>query len=305
MAISASPLSYNWTIKEVLDEVRAITKEEDEQVVSDDNIRAHAQWAVHNMIKIFPAIKNEYLVDVPFVVSTAATPQVSTLVRPTTSATATPIKVTMCPSGSTITLGANGLYNFHYEHPTNFIILGWKDLWNELTGTCRASSDYSQLMGHCLNNNTQLARTVAYHTAGRQLWVSVREGMVKGTGGSATNVIIHGIGWRTPLKLVELAVSAVPTYAAEDHTESALDETKRYIPQVNDWDLIDAPDDYVPMVINLASIKVWSQVGKISKEQETAQLEQAYGQFFESTEMQLAQRDVYRKDTQYKDRGHQ
>lgn len=302
MALTATPLSYNWTIKEVIDEIRSLTKEEDEQVSSDDNIRAHAQWAIHNMFKMSPAIRSEYLVDVPFVVDTTASPMVSTLVRPTTSATALPIKVISAPQTSTPTVptpdGTTGIYDFHYEHPTNFIIQGWKDVWNELTGTCRRTSDFSQLMGHCLNGNTQLARTVAWWNDGRQLWVSVREGMVKGS----ANVIVHGIGWRTPIKLIELAVSTVPTSAPEDHTESELDETVRYIPKVNDWDLIDCPDDYVPMVINLAAIKVWGQVGKLSKEQESVQLEQAYGQFFESTEAALAQRDSYRRQQQYQDR---
>jgi hypothetical protein len=306
MSAIAEPLSYNYTIKEVVDEVRSITKEEDEQISSDDNIKAHLQWAIHNMIKIVPMIKDEYLYDIPFVEdydAYVADPAagVSTITRPATSLNARVIKILQCPEGGTIT-ETNGLYNFHYEHPENFIILGWKEVWNELTGTARKSSDYSQLQGHARNNNTQLARTVAWTMAGRNLWVSVREGMI---GPSGDDVIIHGIGWRTPLKLVELAASLVPTGAPTDHASSDEDETKRLVPEINDWDKIDCPDDYVPLAINLASIKVWSQVGKMSKEQETAALERAYGQHFESSEMQLAGRQQYEKAHQYRDRAHQ
>lgn len=303
-AITAEPLSYNHMIKEVVDEVRSITKEEDEQIASDDNIKAHLQWAVHNMQKIVPMIKDEYIMDIPFVVD-YENDWTSTLVRPTTSKQAQVVKIKSSPDSSTAPAldATSGLYDFHYQHPTNFIILGWKDLYNALTGTCRRTSDFSQLQGHARNYNTQLARTVAWHAFGRNLYVSVREGMIDEDG--ASNVVVTGVGWRTPIKLIETVAAVTPTGVDVDHPSSDEDETKRQKILVNDWDPIDCPDDYVPLAVNLASIKVWSQVGKLSKEQETAALERAYGQHFESSEMQLANREVYRKDTQWKDRGHQ
>lgn len=303
MAHTATPLSENWTVKEVIDEVRSVTKEEDEQIATDDNVRAHLQWASHIMFKTFPAMRHEYLVDIPFVVDNTTDPMVSTLFRPVNSVTARPAKIIpSSASGTPPTLLPSGLYDSHYERPTNFVILGWWDVWNELTGTCRRTSDYTNLMGHSLNNNTQLARSVGWYDAGRQLWVSVREGMMM-VGG--TDVIIHGVGWRTPLKLINLVASTAPTGNADFAGAGTKDESVRYIPVVNDWENIDLPDDYVPIAINLAAIKVWSAVGKISKENEEAAIQTQLSSFLESTEQQMAQREVYRKDTQYKDRGHQ
>lgn len=302
MPQTATPLSYNYAIKEAIDECRAITKEEDEQVVSDDNIRAHLQFATHNLQKLFRVVRYQYQVDIPFVVDDTADPLVSTLVRPTTSRTARPVKILQAPVGATPTLNqATGLYDFHYQHPTNFTILEWLDCWNELTGSCRRTQDFTNLMGHCLNANTHLARTVGFFNweISNVLYVSVREGMIQ----NGQNVIVHGIGIRTPIKLIELTVSATPTYASTNHTSSTEDETKRYVPEVNDWDKIDCPDDYVPLIINMAAVKIWSQVGKISKEAEAAQLEQLYGQYFDTSEMRLMEKETTRKDTQYRDRG--
>lgn len=306
MAQTATPLSVNWMVKDVIDLVRAITKEEDEQISSDDNIRAHLDWAIQNMYKVVADFKYSYIQDIPFVVSDAATPMVSTIVRPVSAVTSQHFLVKMHPTAATppALVGQTGRYDYHYERPANFIILGWWDVWNELTGTVRRTSDFTQLMGHNRNSNTQLARTAAWTSAGRNLWVSVREGMVDAAG---ANVVIHGVGWRTPIRLIRYTASnpVVPTAAPSDIVATAMSEVNRYIPIVNDWEAIDCADDHVPLAVNLASIKVYAQVGKISKEQESAQLEQAYGQFYESTELHLAQRENYRKDTQYKDRGHQ
>lgn len=304
MAQTATPLSANWMVKDVIDLVRAITKEEDEQITSDDNIRAHLDWAIQNMFKVIPDFKYGYLIDIPFVVDDGASPMVSTIVRPESAVTARPIQVRMHPTaGENPVLQLSGLYDYHYERPANFIILGWWDVWNELSGTCRRTSDHTQLMGHSKGANTLLARTVAWHNAGRHLWISAREGMVDQAG---NDIIIHGVGWRTPIRLIRYNISnpVVPTPAPEDLAETPMNELARYIPVVNDWEAIDCTDDHVPLAVNLASIKVWSQVGKISKEQESAAIEQAYGQFYESTELHLAQRENFRKDSQWKDRGH-
>lgn len=302
MAFTAEPLSYNWKIREVIDEVRAITKEEDEQISADDNIRAHLDWAIHNMLGQIPSLLDSYIVDIPFVVDDDAATLVGTITRPVSMTTRRPhdIKASADPLTAPALIGATGRYDSHYEHPANCAIMRWFDVWNELTGTCRRSSDFSQLMGHCLNNNAQLARTVAWFAKGRRLWISFREGMVYNN----ANVIVHGMGYRTPLKLVQYAVSTAPTGVEGDDPDTEMDETLRYIPVQNDWERIDLEDLFVPLAINLASVKVWSQVGKIPKEQEDQAITQAYGSFYEQTESALLQREQARKGTLYTDRSH-
>lgn len=306
MALTATPLSENWMIKECIDEVRSITKEEDEQIASDDNIRGHLDWAIHNMIGQIPSLKWDYIVDVPFVVDDEADPFVSTVVRPTSRKTRRPHLIKCSPDPQTApTLDAGtGLYDYHYTRPTNFAILSWWNVWNELTGTCRETSDYSQLMGHALGNNPQLARTVAWYAKGRNLWISSREGMVEGSGVSATNVVIHGMGIRTPLRLIRYDISTAPTGVPEDYTPSEMDETFRYIPIQNDWEKIDLSDLFVPLAINLACVKVWSQVTKMPREQEDQAIAQAYAGFYEQTEAALIQREQQRKGGMYTDRSH-
>jgi hypothetical protein len=169
-------------------------------------------------------------------------------------------------------------------------------------------------MGHALNNNTQLARTSAYYDEGSALWISVREGMAsfRENPDFPTDVVHIGVGYRTPLMLIRYNAVTTLTGLQDDpdtpngdrNLRTPTDESIRYIPVANDWEKIDCRDDFVPAAIQVASIKVAAQVGKIGKEQEENQLLNTYGQFFDQSESQLMQRELMRKDTQYKDRGH-
>lgn len=297
--VKAEPLSYLWTIKEAIDHIRATTAEYDDQRVTDDNIKSYLQNALMSLHKLYPAFRYEYIIQIPFAVDHADPFGTASTVPSAAATNRMPYKIihgAVADGQPTIT---TGIADFHYEAPVNFEVLGWANLWNSTTGTTRRTSDYAQLMGICLGNNIQLTKTVAWYTYGRNLWLSVRERMPDATR-------VFGLAIRTVIPLIELekVTGDVPTGIADNYVDSDNDERYRYAPVQNDWAKLDCPDDYTTLVFNMASVKVWGQVGKTPQESVETQINSQLAQLTMAMErgQQASEQDI--KANQWKDVGH-
>lgn len=296
----ATPLSYLWTVKGAIDHIRAITSEWDDQIVTDDNIKGYLQNAIMHLHKLYPIVRNEYLVEIPFTTDGEKIPGTSiSTIPPADAVFRYPYKIKFVDNIQQLVTPVLelGKYNGHAIWPTNYRVLGWQELYNTATGSCRRTSDYSQLMGACLGNNTQITRTVMWYAFGRNLWVSVREKM-------PTDTIVVGLAIRTVIPIIELVPTTVPTGVPNDDTETQLNEQMRHIPTDNDWLMLDIPDDYFPLVSNMAAIKVWGQVGKQPQEGVEASVNSQLAALDQNLEMGNKQREQFIKATQWQERGH-
>jgi hypothetical protein len=297
---TAEPLSYLWTVKGAVDHVRAICSEWDDQIVTDDNIRGYLQNAIMHLHKLYPIVRNEYVVSIPFTTDGEQIPGVSTSTVPRASLQYRfPFKIKFAAAITQLLTPSLelGMYNAHALWPTNYRVLGWVDMYNTDTGSCRRTSDYSQLMGMCLGNNTQISRTVAWFAFGRNLWISVREKM-------SAETIVVGLAVRTVIPILRLLPTSVPTGIPSDDPGTPLDETVRHIPADNEWERLDIPDDYFSLVSNMAAIKVWGQVGKSPQESVEASVNSQLASLDQNLEMSNKQREQFIKATQWQDRGH-
>lgn len=298
---TAQPLSYLWTVKGAIDHVRAICSEWDDQIVTDDNIKGYLQNAIMHLHKLYPQVRDEYIVEIPFTTDGTKVPGVSISTLPPADNTFRyPFKIKFVPSPIT-TLGTPqlelGVYNGHAIYPTNYRILGWKGMYNTSTGSCRRTSDLDQLYGACLGNNTQITRTVMWFNMGRNLWVSVREKMPEDT-------LIVGLGVRTVIPIINLLPTTVPTGVPVDNVGTTLNEQVRHVPEDNDWLMLDIPDDYFSLVSNMAAIKVWGQVGKQPQESLEASVNSQLAQLDQGLEQGYKQQKQFDRATQWQERGH-
>jgi hypothetical protein len=215
-----------------------------------------------------------------------------------------PYHVIHVPEGAVNPLPAetslgSGIYDYHYEHPENFEVIGWRDMWNNFSGSCRRTSDYSQLMGISLGNNTQLSRVVAWYNEGRQLYLVVRENV-------PTDTIITGQAIRTVIPLIKLnkVTGDVPTGIVSDVVATVKDERYRYAPDQDLWAKIDLPDDYFGLAAKATMIKLWGIVGKNPTEQMQASVDAQVAQLTQTMDSAYLNHQNTVKDTQWKDRGH-
>jgi hypothetical protein len=329
--VKATPLSYLHTVKSMVDYVKAIVGEYDEQILSDDMVKAIIQDKIMELYNLYPAIRDFYAQPIPFVVDHTATPMVST-VPPASAIYYQPYKVMPTPlgheyppqminpsampgssatsipiaGGGTIALPSvsgvpmSGMYDYHYAHPENFAVIGWKDIQNNVTGTCRRTSDFAMLQGIGLGNNVLLSRTVSWFNMGVNLWLVVREGMPSTT-------IITGIALRTviPLVLLSKVSGDVPTGILTDQTSSpTMDERYRYAPIANEWDKLDCPDSYCPLVAQMTAIRCWGIIGKTPVENVEASVNSQLAQLTASMESANKQMEQYVKENQWKNVGH-
>lgn len=303
MPLTATPLSQIWTKKGAVDHVRAIVSELDDQTVTDDNIAAHIQAAAFQLYKLYPPFRDFYIFPIPFTMeeTLSADPSLMTnLLPPAGSNYRFPYRITQgvgAPLAFATPQYPTGMYSHHYQKPENFHVLEWKALFNTRTGSCRETSDYTQLMGDAMGNNTQIAKTVMWYAFGPDLWVVVREGM-------PSDCICVGLAVRSMIPLLRYVKTDTPTGLQTDNPATTMDERSRYIFEDNDWEFLDVPDQYAPLVFNLASIKAWGQVGKTPQEGVEAQVNTQLAQLDPTLEMADFQRRRARKDDLWKDRGH-
>lgn len=309
MAINAIPLSRLWRKKQAVDYVRSVVTEYDDQNATDDMIAASIQAQAMFLFKLHPAYRLNYIIPIPLTLDgilTANPADSVSTVKPADINYWMPYKITMganTPQQLVTPRYPVGHYSHHFETPNNFGIVDWMDLFNTDTGSCRKSSDFSQLMGACMGNSTNITRTVMWYNFGPDLWVSMREGL-------NPNTIIVPMAVRTMIPLIRLEASAgVPTGIEDDipTNNPALpdfDERIRYIPVQNDWEYIDIPDQYGPLVFNMAAIKVWGMVEKRAKEDVETSVNAQLAQLDPSVEMAWRQRQEYEKRNQYTDKGH-
>lgn len=298
---TAEPLSYLWTVKGAIDHVRAICSEWDDQIVTDDNIKGYLQNAIMHLHKLYPQVRDEYIVEIPFTTDGSKVPGVSlSTIPPANINFYYPYKIKFVP-GPIVQLVTPqlelGTYNGHALFPTNYRILGWKGMYNTITGSCRRTSDLDQLFGACLGNNTQISRTVMWFNMGRNLWVSIREKMPDDT-------LVVGLAVRTVIPIIQLTPTQVPTGVPSDDPNTTLNEQVRHVPTDNDWTMLDIPDDYFSLVSNMAAIKVWGQVGKQPQEQVEASVNSQLATLDQGLEQNYQQQKQFQRATQWNERGH-
>lgn len=304
MPLKATPMSRLWRKKEGVDFVRSVVTEYDDQNTTDDMIAAAIQAQAMWLYKLHPPFRDFYIIPIPFTVEeelTADPADVTPTIAPAALTYRFPYLITHA-EGPPVQLVTpkypTGKYTHHFQTPENFGIVEWKDVFNTDTGSCRRTSDYSQLMGACLGNNTQITRTVMWYNFGPNLWLSMREGL-------NPNTVVIGMAVRTMIPLIRLERSAdVPTGLETDLPDSNFDERIRYIPVQNDWEYLDIPDHYAPLVFNMASIKIWGMVAKRPQDELETRVNAELAQLDPSVEMAWRQRQEFIKQTQYTDKGH-